>query len=189
MTSKPRKVVRRSSRPANVDEDGVIHDDDALDMTSQRTVGVPRRAVRASNGVDKVDRPTMDRQSATGHLRAVPMGTGVPAIPKMTEELMNMTDVLLGRTKPPIDAGHLTLMEVADAYFARASEMTMLLQQAEREGTVTRGSAHYKFRTGELRTFMEMAKRAADLGSRRLTEEQLHWEMQMHGRESKGGVR
>lgn len=97
-----------------------------------------------------------------------------------------MTDVLLGRTQPDIDARHLTLMEVADAYFARASEIQMLLQKAEREGTITRGSAHYKFRTGELRTFLEMSRRAAELGSRRLTEEQLVWEMEMYGRESKG---
>jgi len=182
-----RKVVR-SKRPANVDEDGVIHDD-ALDMTSHRALGGPRKAVRASNGHDDVSKPTMDRQSATGRLRAVPMGEGAASIPKMQEELQDMTDVLNGRVKPPIDAGHLTLMEVADAYFARASEMTMLLQQGEREGVITKGSAHYHFRTGELRTFMEMAKRAADLGSRRLTEEQLHWEMAQYGRESKGGVR
>jgi len=128
---------------------------------------------------------TKDRQSATGKLRAVPLGTGVPNLTNLVEELQDMTDILLGREEPPIDAGHLTLMEVADAYFARASEITLLLQRAEREGQVTKGSAHYRFRTGELRTFMEMARRAAELGSRRLTEEQLHWEMQMYGRESK----
>lgn len=128
---------------------------------------------------------TKDRQSATGHLRAVPLGTGVPNLTSLVSELQDMTDILLGREEPPIDAGHLTLMEVADAYFARASEITLLLQKAEREGQVTKGSAHYRFRTGELRTFMEMARRAAELGSRRLTEEQLHWEMQMYGRESK----
>jgi len=109
----------------------------------------------------------------------------VPPITSMVEELQDMTDVLLGRIEPPIDAGHLTLMEISDAYFARASEITMLLQRAEREGTVTKGSAHYRFRTGELRTFLELARRASELGSRRLTEEQLVWEMQMHGRESK----
>lgn len=179
-----RKIVR-TNRPANVDIDGVIHDD-GLDMTSHRSLGGGRKTVRASNGVEDISRPTMDRQSATGHLRAVPMGEGAASIPAMLEELQDMTDVLLGRKKPPIDAGHITLLEVADAYFARASEMTMLLQQGEREGIVTRGSAHYKFRTGELRTFLEMAKRAADLGSRRLTEEQLHFEMSVRGMESRG---
>ena len=131
---------------------------------------------------------TNDRQSSTGYLRAVPIGKGVPSIPVMLEEIQDMTDVLMGREQPPIDAGHLTLMEVADAYFARASEMTMLLQKAEREGTVTKGSAHYKFRTGELRTFMEMARRASELGSRRLTEEQLQFEMELHGRESRSRI-
>ena len=146
----------------------------------------PRRVIRGRKNTEQTSRPTMDRQSRTGRLRAVQVGEGVPVIPVMQAELQDMTDVLLGRMDPPIDAGHLTLMEVADAYFARASELTMLLQAMERDGQVTRGSAHYKFRTGELRTFMEMAKRAADLGSRRLTEEALLWEMQQYGRESKG---
>ena len=128
---------------------------------------------------------TKDTQSAKGHLRAVPLGAGVPSLTVMASEIQDMTDVLLGRVAPPIDAGHLTLMEVADAYYARAAELTMLLQRAEREGQVTKGSAHYKFRTGELRTFLEMAKRSADLGSRRLTHESLMIEAIMLGRESR----
>lgn len=149
--------------------------------------GVGLVSIRGEDRRVRTARPvvTKDRQSATGKLRAVPLGTGVPNLTNLVEELQDMTDILLGREEPPIDAGHLTLMEVADAYFARASEITLLLQRAEREGQITKGSAHYRFRTGELRTFMEMARRAAELGSRRLTEEQLHWEMQMHGRESK----
>lgn len=103
----------------------------------------------------------------------------------MVDELQNMTDVLLGRLDPPgVQNPMLQMMEVADAYYARASEITRLLQQAEREGRITRGSAHYKFRTGELRTFMEMAKQAADLGSRRLTAESLRYDMETKGRES-----
>lgn len=133
-------------------------------------------------------RVTRDRQSATGRLRAVPLGQGVPDLADLSAELQEMTDVLLGRTPPSIDAGHLTLMEIADAYFARASEITMLLQQAEREGTVMRGSSHYKFRTGELRTFLEMAKKAAELGSRRLTAESLWFEMQRSGKEYPGAI-
>lgn len=131
---------------------------------------------------------TNDRQSATGHLRAVHLGEGVPPLTTLAEELQDMTDVLLGRVQPPIDAGHLTLYEVADAYYARAAEVTILLQQAERDGTITKGSAHYKFRTGELRTFLEMAKRAADLGSRRITYEQMMIEATMLGRDSKLGL-
>jgi hypothetical protein len=104
----------------------------------------------------------------------------------MMEELQDMTDVLMGRVDPPIDAGYLTLMEVADAYFARASEMTMLIHEAEREGRVSKGSAYTKFRTSELREFKELAKKASELGSRRLTNEQLRYEMEQHGKESKG---
>jgi hypothetical protein len=144
-------------------------------------------SVRRGSGSVRTTRPmvTTDKQSSSGKLRAVPLGDGLPSLTTLVGELQDMTDVLLGREEPPINAGNITLMEVADAYFARASEITQLLQKAEREGQVTKGSAHYKFRTGELRTFLEMARRAADLGSRRLTEERLHWEMLMHGRESK----
>lgn len=138
------------------------------------------------------DTPTTEKTKPVDpkrRVRAVPMGVGIPNITKLQSELLDMTDVLMGRTEPPIDAGHLTLMEVADAYFARASEITMLIQKSEREGFTTRGDALYHFRTGEVRTFMEMAKKAAELGSRRLTKEQLQFEMEQHGRESKGRAR
>jgi hypothetical protein len=172
-----RKVVKSKvvGRPANVDEDGVIHDE-AYDMTSHRTVGTTERP-----------KVTKDRQSATGRLRAVPLGYGLPDIRTLSDELETMTDVLMGRVPPTMDAGTMTLMEIADAYFARASEITMLLQKGEREGTILRGSAGYKFRTGELRTFLEMARKAAELGSRRLTHEALAWEMERTGKESRGG--
>lgn len=126
------------------------------------------------------------RPVSRGRLRAFRVGSGLPPIPKMMEELQDMTDVLLGREDPPLQAGYLTLMETADAYYARASELTMKILEAEREGTVAKGTAYYKFRTGELRTFMEMAKRAADLGSRRLTDEALRFDKSKYGRESLG---
>ncbi len=147
---------------------------------------VPRVPVR--EGGEDVRRSGGLANRKDTRLRAVRVGEGLPPIPRMMEELQDMTDVLLGRVEPPIQKGTMTLMEVADIYFGRASEMTMLLHALEREGQITRGSAHYKFRTGELRDFMEMAKRAADLGSRRLTEEQLQFEMATYGRETKGGV-
>lgn len=117
-------------------------------------------------------------------LRGFKLGEGVHSVSSMRAELQDMTDVLLGREDPPIDVGVGTLMEVADAYFARASEMEMEIHAAEREGRVVRGSPHYKFRTGELRTFQEMAKRAADLGSRRITIQQLEVDKSRTGRES-----
>ena len=182
-TSGAGKGIRRTQRIRRSAADSA--DVAGVQDTDREGVGVV--SVRGDSRRVRTARPvvTKDRQSAKGHLRAVPLGTGVPNLTSLVSELQDMTDILLGREQPPIDAGHLTLMEVADAYFARASEITLLLQKAEREGQITKGSAHYRFRTGELRTFMEMARRAAELGSRRLTEEQLHWEMQMYGRESK----
>lgn len=133
----------------------------------------------------KLKKKKVDRSK---RLRAIELGEGMPNLTQLAVELQDMTDVLMGRVDPPIHHGTLTLMEVADAYYARASELTMLLHQLERRGQITRSSAHYKFRTGELRDFREMCAKAADLGSRRLTDEQLRYEMAKFGRESKGEV-
>jgi hypothetical protein len=89
-----------------------------------------------------------------------------------------MRDVLMGHVDAPIDVGVMTLMEVADAYYARAKEIEQLILRAEAEGQVTKGSRTYRFRTGELRSFIEMASHAADLGSRRVTVAKLEYDMQ-----------
>lgn len=89
-----------------------------------------------------------------------------------------MRDVLLGRKDPPIIRGVLTMMEVGEAYYARASEMTALIQRKEADGIVSKGDRYYKFRTGELRTFMEACKQSIDLGSRRLTYARLEFDME-----------
>lgn len=144
----------------------------------KRSTGVKRRKVRG--GAVKPSPPS------GGRLRAFYVGQGLPSIPVMRDEIQDMVDVLLGREDPPLDAGYLTLMETADAYYARATELTMKILEAEMDGRLPKGSNYSKFRTGELREFREMCKRAADLGSRRLTEEQLRYEMATFGRESKG---
>ena len=77
--------------------------------------------------------------------------------------------MLLGRTDPPVERGVSTLMEVAEANHARAAEVYALIQRAEANGSALKNGAHYKFRTGELRTFIEATKRTIDLGSRRIT--------------------
>lgn len=86
-------------------------------------------------------------------------------------------DILMGRIPPPVEAGDLTLMEVADAYFARGCEIQYQILKAEREGGVFKGHSYYKFRTGQLRTFLELSKKAAELGSRRLTQARLLYDM------------
>lgn len=91
----------------------------------------------------------------------------------MRTELDEYTSVLLGREEPPLTMNVLTLMEYANAVYSRAMELTGILQRAEADGVVLKGSKTYRFRTGELRTFTEMASKAIELGSRRVTVAQL----------------
>lgn len=106
-------------------------------------------------------------------LTDVPLGEGIPSVEELQDELLEYTDVLLGRVDPPIDSPYLSLMEISAAYHARALEMEMLIHYEEQQKRVIRGHPLYKFRTGQLRSFIEMSKRLADLGSRRLTQEAL----------------
>lgn len=115
-------------------------------------------------------------------LRKFQVGEGLPRVFDLQVEIQDMWDVLLGREEPPVQSGVSTLMEVADAYFARASEIAALILGAIREGRLSKGSPHDRFRTGELRHFLEVSKRAADLGSRRITARQLEVEEARLGR-------
>ena len=92
---------------------------------------------------------------------------------ELSEEITAYLQVMLGREDPPVNYGVMTLMEVAHAYYARGREIEMEILHQERENVIAKNSALYKFRTGELRSFLELTKRAIDLGSRRLTHEQL----------------
>lgn len=100
---------------------------------------------------------------------------GLPSVDDLHEELLGYANVILGRADPPLEVNgfYLDLMEVAAAYYARAKEIDMLIHWEEQNRRVIRGSAYYKFRTGQLRSFTEMAKMMADLGSRRLSQERL----------------
>lgn len=106
-------------------------------------------------------------------LRDVPLKYGLPPVKDLAAELEEYRDVLLGRVAPPIDNGVATLMEVSNAYFARACELDMLIHEGEREGDIFKGSDYYRFRTGELRSFLELTKRSFELGSRLVTVEQM----------------
>lgn len=114
-------------------------------------------------------RDTHDHAGHTAHgVRYFRLGEGYDLV-GMKNELNDYKDILLGREDPPIDKGILTLMEIAEAYLARAFEMNMELLELEAEGAVLRGSRPYKFRTGYLRTFIELASKSMELGSRRVT--------------------
>lgn len=134
----------------------------------------------------KMTKGLKTRDYVSGEVRSFDVPEGVENLTQMANELIDMTNVLLGRVTPPLDAGVSTLLELADAYYARAAEMTMALQKAEREGRIVRNDPYYKFRTGELRTFMDMARRSAETGSRRLTKEQLIYQQTIRGLEGAG---
>lgn len=90
-------------------------------------------------------------------------------IEDLRDEVYEYLDVLMGREPMPIDNGILTLMEVADAYYSRAKEIEMMILAGENDGDIAKGSNLYKFRTGELRSFIDIAKARTELGSRRVT--------------------
>lgn len=112
----------------------------------------------------------------------VPLPEGLPTPDEIYGELQYYCDVLLGREPSPINSPYLALAEVATAYYARAQELDMLIHEAERSGDVIKNSPHYKIRTGALRSFIEMSKKMAELGSRRLTQESL-----LHGQRLDAG--
>jgi hypothetical protein len=99
---------------------------------------------------------------------------GLPPVEDLHDELLDYANVILGRADPPFELdGLLDLMEVAATYYARAKEIDMLIHWEEQNRRVIRGSPYYQFRTGQLRSFIEMAKMMADLGSRRLSKERI----------------
>lgn len=107
-------------------------------------------------------------------LTDVPVEEGLTVDPDvLADELLGYVDVLLARADAPVDSPYLDLQECATAYLSRALEMEMLIHNLERNRKIVRGHPLMKFRTGSLRSFIEMAKKMADLGSRRLSAEQL----------------
>lgn len=116
-----------------------------------------------------------------GVVRHFTLGEGMETLRELREELDEMKAVLLGHEPPPIDNKIMTLMEVADAYYARAKDMEGMIHRMETDGVVVRGAKLYRFRTGELRSFLEMAKSAVELGSRRVTAAKMEWDEAHYG--------
>ncbi len=129
-------------------------------------------------------RRTKPKRVKGGRLIDVPLPAGLPDPEDIEDELDSMVAVLTGQVEPPIQRGIHTLQEVSVAFYARAQELTMLIQRGERDGSIAKGSSYYQLRTGEIRTFVELAKRAADLGSRRLTAAQLRSEQKLDSSEA-----
>lgn len=119
-----------------------------------------------------------------GSVRQFKLGSGLPTPEFIRNELAGYRDVLMGREDPPIDRGVMTLYEVAEGYFSRACEIEQLLLEASSDGLISKESPYHTIRTQEIRSFKEMAKSAADLGSRRVTWENILIQKEVVGRES-----
>lgn len=117
-------------------------------------------------------------------LTDVPLGMGIESIAELEVEFAGYANILLGRALAPVEAPYLELAEVASAYYARGQEVDMLIHNEERKRNVIRGHPLYLFRTGSLRAFLEMSKRMAELGSRRLTQERLLFEQRIDAGEN-----
>lgn len=106
----------------------------------------------------------------TEGIRHFKLGDALPSLHELREELDGYTDVLMGRVEPPYPPERVEcMMEVANAYYARGMEIAGMLQRHETDGIILKAHKLSKFRTGELRTFCEMAKAVVDMGSRRIT--------------------
>lgn len=119
-----------------------------------------------------------------GRVREFTLGSGLPSPEKITRELKEYRDVLAGRADPPIQKGVATMLEVAEAYFSRACDIEQDILIAAREGRITKSSPYHSIRTQEIRSFKEQAKSAAELGSRRITWENLRYQQELRGLES-----
>ena len=71
-------------------------------------------------------------------LRVIPVGMGLPSLDEMRKELDEYMDVLMGRADAPLQ-GTQALMETADMYYARVSEMIMKIQRGEADGVIPKG--------------------------------------------------
>ena len=102
-------------------------------------------------------------------MQKFPLKKGLSGADELHAEINEYINVLMGHINPPITDGVDTLFEVSSTYLARAKEIEIKLLERERNGDVPSGDALKKFRTGELRSFIELCKSAQNQGSRRIT--------------------
>lgn len=116
-----------------------------------------------------------------GKVREFTLGSGLPTPKDIRRELEGYRDVLMGREDPPLQKGVMTLMEIANGYFSRACEIEQLILQAKAEGWLPKNKGYETLRTQEIRSFKELSKGATELGSRRVTWEDLRWRQETRG--------
>jgi hypothetical protein len=136
-----------------------------------------KRTVVVKKGVPK-------KQNHKGHVRSFTIGGGLPTPRQIRSELKGYRNVLMSREEPPMQKGVMTLMEVAEAYFARTCEIEQEILEAQQEGRIPKTGEYNTLRTQEIRSFKELFKSATELGSRRITFESLRYQKEMRGLES-----
>jgi hypothetical protein len=146
-------------------------------MAEQDTDMSKKKKVVVRKGVPK-------KRKYKGSVRSFTLGSGLPAPEIIREELRGYRAVLLGHEDPPIEMGIITLMEVAEGYFSRACDIEQQILEAVSEGRLVDKTVYHSLRTQEIRSFKEMAKSATELGSRRITWENLRYQQEMRGLES-----
>ncbi len=102
-------------------------------------------------------------------MQKFPLKKGLSDATGLHQEIDEYINVLMGHINPPISDGVDTLFEVSSTYLARAKEIEIKLLERERNGSIATGDELKKFRTGELRSFIELCKSAQNQGSRRIT--------------------
>lgn len=136
-----------------------------------------KRTVKVTKGVPK-------KPSYKGRVRQFRLGQGLPSPEAIRNELKGYRDILMGREDPPIQKGVMTLMEVAEGYFSRACEIEQEILEAQQEGRLPKTGEWNTLRTQEIRSYKELFKSATELGSRRLTFENVRVQQEMRGLES-----
>ena len=185
VTTTKRRRLEPIARPLPHPESGVVLED--VSATPGR---VERRQQQTEANQAKYKSKRLLAERGRGFippssgLRHFKLGDGLPSLHGLRGEIESMTDVLMGRVDPPYPPERVeALMEVANAYYSRGMEITMTLQRLETEGIVLKAHKLYKFRTGELRTFCEMAKAVTEMGSRRITVAAMERDGERTGRE------
>jgi hypothetical protein len=123
-------------------------------------------------------------KSYKGKLRDFHIPKGLPTPTEIRDELEGYEDILNGRQDPPLDRGIMTLMETAEGYFSRACEIERQILRGKAEGWLPKTAGYESLRTQEIRSFKELAKAATELGSRRITYENLRFQQETRGLES-----
>ena len=102
-------------------------------------------------------------------MQKIVLTQGLSSAEELHDEISTYVNVLLGHESPPIEDGVETLFELSSAYLARARGIEIKLLERERSNSVATSDDLKRFRTGELRSFIDLCKRSQDQGSRRIT--------------------